>query len=372
MESDLDKLQDKVNKLRVRFDHLRDEMIGKLNKCSHYLENAEELCREAKQKHSILNHKLAHVSSEEKEWKEIQKKLASTALSGKVILDVGGEKYTTSVETLTREKQTFFTALFSQQWQLERDPDDKTIFIDRDGKLFHYILNYLRNNRISMDVMENPSLRQSLLLEAEYFHLHKLIDLLSEPERRQEEEERRLGDLYFPDSTLLEPKQKFKLNEFYGKLDQRWILLYKASRDGFDEGSFHALCDNQGPTMTIILSNNNYLFGGYTAIPWTSDNGSYKNDSTAFLFTLTNPHQIPPTKYLIRSGNTQYAVYHHPSYGSTFGSGHDICLANNRDANMTCYSSFSGTFYDTTGQGNLTFTGAYNFTPSDVEVYKLA
>lgn len=365
METDVDKLQDKVTKLRGRFDHLRDDMISKLTKCSNYLESADDLCREAKKKNTILNNKLANVSSEEKEWKEIQIKLATTSLSGKVVLDVGGEKFTTSVETLTREKHTYFTALFSKQWQLERDPDDKSIFIDRDGKLFHYILNYLRNNRISMEVMENASLRQLLIVEAEYFHLHQMIFLLTEPERR-------LGDICFPDSTLLETKQKLQLNEFYGQKDQRWTLIYKATRDGFDETIFHQHCDHQGPTMTIILSNNNYLFGGYTAIPWTSENGSYKTDNTAFLFTLTNPHRIPPTKYMIRSANTQYAVYHHPSFGSTFGSGHDLCLTNNRIENGTSYSSFSGTFYDTTGKGNTTFTGAYNFTPSDVEVYRLA
>ncbi|CAF5083634.1 unnamed protein product, partial [Rotaria sp. Silwood1] len=170
-----------------------------------------------------------------KEWKDIKVKLATTSIQGKVILDVGGDKFSTSVETLTREKNTFFTALFSKQWQLERDPDDESIFIDRDGKLFNYILAYLRTNKLSSDILNNDSLRELLLTEAEYFHLH-------------------------------------------------------ASRDGFDANAFHSRCNNKGPTMTIIQSNNNYLFGDYTAIPWTSDN-SYKNDITAFLFTLTNPHK---------------------------------------------------------------------------------
>ncbi|CAF4269018.1 unnamed protein product, partial [Adineta steineri] len=40
--------------------------------------------------------------------------------SSKVILDVGGEKYTTSIDTLTaREQNTFFTDLFARQWQAE-------------------------------------------------------------------------------------------------------------------------------------------------------------------------------------------------------------------------------------------------------------
>jgi hypothetical protein len=122
--------------------------------------------------------------------------------------------------------------------------------------------------------MKDETLRRRLFIEAEYFHMHSLIDMLT----------------CFPRGTLLQPEHKKKLNEFYGKPNQQWELIYKASRDGFDANAFHSRCDNKGPTMTIILSNNNYLFGGYTAIAWTSDD-SFKNDTTAFLFTLTNPHQ---------------------------------------------------------------------------------
>ncbi|CAF4311702.1 unnamed protein product, partial [Rotaria sordida] len=133
--------------------------------------------------------------------------------------------------------------------------------------------------------MKDETLFDSLLIEAEYFCLHSLIDKLTE--------------ILFPNGTLLQKEHQKKLNEFYGKTNQRWELIYKATHDGFDANTFHSRCNNKGPTMTIIQSNNNYLFGGYTAIPWTSEGDSYKNDTTAFLFTLTNPHNIPPTKYLI-------------------------------------------------------------------------
>jgi hypothetical protein len=122
--------------------------------------------------------------------------------------------------------------------------------------------------------------------------------------------------------------------------------------------------------MTIIQSNNNYLFGGYTSIPWTSD-GSYKNDTTAFLFTLTNPHNIQPTKYLIKPANTGNAVRHYGSYGPTFGHGDDIQLADGSNSNNSSYTNFPHAYTDTTGQGNNTFTGARNFTTADIEVFQL-
>jgi hypothetical protein len=160
--------------------------------------------------------------------------------SSKVILDVGGEKYTTSVDTLTaREKDTFFTELFARKWQLERDPKDDSIFVDRNGKLFAYILEYLRTGAVPNSVKNDVSLQQSLVVEADYFRLKNLQNLLAKPT--------------FPGSTLLESHEhKEKLNEFYGQPDQQWELIYKASRDGFEAKYFHAKCNGEGSTMTIF------------------------------------------------------------------------------------------------------------------------
>ena len=365
MTTDVKTLQGQVHQLETRFEKIREETIStfeklraetiaKLGECSDCIKSAKKLCHEATEMTTILENKLTNASNKEKEWEDIKVKLATTSIKGKVILDVGGEKFTTSVETLTREKDTFFAALFSKQWEIERDPDDKSIFIDRNGKIFTYILEYLRTNVVPSNVMKDEALLHSLLIEAEYFRLHTLIGLL-----------------LFPDETLLQLEHKKKLNEFYGKTSQRWELIYKASRDGFDANAFHSRCNNKGPTMTIIQSNNNYLFGGYTSIPWTSDE-SYKADTTAFIFTLKNPDNIPPTKYLINPNSTSTAVYHSSSYGPTFSGGHDIYLANSSNANNSSYTNFPHSYIDTTGKGNATFTGAKNFTASDIEVFKLA
>ncbi|CAF1387192.1 unnamed protein product [Rotaria sordida] len=355
MSSSLNTLGDNVNQLETRFDTLREEVISKLNECSDCIKSAKKLCRQATEMTTVLENKLVNASNEEKEWKDIKVKLATTSIKGIVIFNVGGEKYTTSIETLTREKNTFFTALFSKQWQLERDPDDKSIFIDRNGKIFSYILEYCRTQTMPPNVMKDETLFNSLLIEAEYFRLHSLIDKLTE---------------IFRNGTLLQEEHQKKLNEFYGKTNQRWELIYKATRDGFDTNTFHSRCNNKGPTMTIIQSNNNYLFGGYTAIPWTSD-VSWKNDTTAFLFTLTNPHNIPPTKYLINPGKAVHTVHHNSSCGPYFGAGPDMYLANGSNSNNSSRTNFPASYLDTTGKGNDTFTGASNFTTSDIEVFKL-
>ena len=57
---------------------------------------------------------------------------------------------------------------------------------------------------------------------------------------------------------------------------QEWLphecvgpLLYRGSRDGMTPAAFHGACDDQGPTLTLIRSENGYTFGGYSPVPWS-------------------------------------------------------------------------------------------------------
>jgi hypothetical protein len=364
-----------VNQLKTQFERLQQEIITKLKECGNCIESAARLNQEADVLVKNLEESLVNVSNEAKEWQQIKVKLASTVVKGKVILDVGGDKYSTSVDTLTREKNTYFTAMFSRQWELERDPKDDSIFIDRDGKLFVHILAYLRTDSVPSDIMTNESLRQKLILEAKYFHLHHLLEILMEPERKEAErkevkrKEAERINAFFNGGSLLSEDQRKILIGFLDNTLQKTELIYKASRDGFDANAFHSRCDNKGPTLTIVRSNNNYLFGGYTSVAWTSS-GNWTVDSKAFLFTLTNPNNIPPTKYPVQSSKTQNAVAHNSGYGPMFGSD-DLWLYANSNSNNSSCTAFPAAYTDTTRYGNNTFTGNRNFMTSDIEVFKL-
>jgi len=41
-------------------------------------------------------------------------------------------------------------------------------------------------------------------------------------------------------------------------------LLFRASANGWSSDEFHKLCDNKGPTLTIIKANDR-IFGGFTS-----------------------------------------------------------------------------------------------------------
>ena len=61
-------------------------------------------------------------------------------------------------------------------------------------------------------------------------------------------------------------------------------LLYRLTKNGNQITKFHQLCDNQGPTLTLILVSNGTIVGFYTPLSW--DNSGWKNDNETFLFNL--------------------------------------------------------------------------------------
>jgi len=172
----------------------------------------------------------------------------------------------------------------------------------------------------------------------------------------------------FYDTSLLNSEHQQILNGFCGKHGQQWLLIYRGTRDGFSDGDFLRCCADQGPTMTLILSNG-YLFGGYTSTSWKlTEDEIWNRDPCAFLFTLTNPHRIPPTKYPIKSLGEK-AIRSWSSRGPTFGA-YDICVYLHSNENTDSYFTFPKNYSDITGMRKETFTGTLNFGTSEIEVYK--
>ncbi|TKV98119.1 hypothetical protein SEVIR_9G539100v4 [Setaria viridis] len=69
--------------------------------------------------------------------------------SSSVLLNIGGKKYATTVETLTqREPDSMLAAMFSGRHTLPHHPTTGTVFVDRDGKHFRHVLNWLRDGAI--------------------------------------------------------------------------------------------------------------------------------------------------------------------------------------------------------------------------------
>jgi hypothetical protein len=161
----------------------------------------------------------------------------------------------------------------------------------------------------------------------------------------------------FPGTTLLtdETHQQKLVKWLPWDNNTNYKLKYKASKEGW---RLQHLIFKQAPTVILLRSENGYLFGGY----WSS-HISY--DNTVFIFTLTNPHGIKPTKFTFNNlGYESINLY--PK----------VCFIGGFEVNgQHCVVEFPGSkhsysYIDTTGKGENLFTGSEETELSDMEVFQ--
>ncbi|KAK5575828.1 hypothetical protein RB653_006962 [Dictyostelium firmibasis] len=91
-------------------------------------------------------------------------------------LNVGGEIYYTTLSTLISDSNSMFYLMFGTGRFNVQKGDDGTIFIDRDGRYFHYILNWLRSQFIPF--LKDETVRESVMNEARYYQITSLIEYM--------------------------------------------------------------------------------------------------------------------------------------------------------------------------------------------------
>lgn len=92
-------------------------------------------------------------------------------------LNVGGQVYVTKRSTLVSVPDTTLHAMFTRCVPRELPRDSRgRFFIDRDGFLFRYILDFLRDRQLVLP--EHFPERERLQREAEHFQLAELLRLL--------------------------------------------------------------------------------------------------------------------------------------------------------------------------------------------------
>ena len=111
-----------------------------------------------------------------------------------VQLDVGGTLYKVSRDTLELCEGSMLASLISEHWK-EGNGDDP-IFIDRNGRLFEYVLDYLRASKVYLPSTVNIA---AVKEEFEFYGIdadmsevhekygHKYLHELNEKIRQQEE-----------------------------------------------------------------------------------------------------------------------------------------------------------------------------------------
>jgi hypothetical protein len=154
--------------------------------------------------------------------------------------------------------------------------------------------------------------------------------------------------------------------------NDKWTLLYRATRDGFGSNDFHSKCDSHSNTLTILKAKRSeFIFGGFTTIPWECSN-CFIFDPNAFLFSLTNKDN-KPVKMKIDLTHYNFAIRCNSSYGPAFAG--DIHIADNADTKSGSYSNLGKSYIHPqyaygTIEAKTFLAGSYEFQLDEIEVYE--
>lgn len=169
---------------------LEEKMKKVLNKMGEYEEKLSEVNKKKlamDEKEQKLSKTLKELEERERRLEEKEKKFETEKqdiiklnkiLESKVKLEVGGQSFSTSLLTLTKEQDSLLATMFSGCHKLQPDQDG-VYFIDRDGVHFRYILNYLRDSNIDIGTLpQDISVLRQILSEVRYYKLTEFADKL--------------------------------------------------------------------------------------------------------------------------------------------------------------------------------------------------
>ena len=150
----------------------------RVDQLSKDVDTAVELLQKAQEEFNTkvveLDKSFAEMNAERSDWEDEKIMIANTQkLDPLIYLDVGGTRYTARLETLQRYPKSMLSAMFSGRHTLKKTEHGEH-FIDRDGRLFCYILQFLREPE-SFEIDLTGLALKELKKEALYFGLNDVM-----------------------------------------------------------------------------------------------------------------------------------------------------------------------------------------------------
>ena len=163
------------------------------------------------------------------------------------------------------------------------------------------------------------------------------------------------------------------LNEFK-KNDVKHIdteLLYRASDNKYSSRIFHDICDEQSNTITIMRTDQDYVFGGFASKPWSTKEYARIVDENAFLFGIRPKLGV----YKSRRDHVKPTIAKHGLLiGPIFGDGWDLYVDNTANG-KDCHGASTPATFDFDPKEVLGVdhdpSYQYHFTVVDYEVFSL-
>jgi len=165
-------------------------------------------------------------------------------------------------------------------------------------------------------------------------------------------------------------------------LMQQLRPLYKASRDGWEAKEFHARCDNQGATLSLVRTVGGQVFGGFADQPWGKEEEEQEEEENgprghkpfsgrAFLFSLRcHTLGIPVLRMKLSGRADSQATQGGQALGLAFGAGDLIIPAKGANTGANCTVSLGAGSYELPQGLTADFlVGGGTFQAAEIEVW---
>jgi len=331
-----------------------------------------------------LNKKEAELKEKETLFEHTNKILRAYSPDDKIIFDIGGVTFKTTISTLKKSEPSVFTSIADGRHEIQKNDQGLYVFLDRNPIHFNTLLNYIRSGNIA--IPKEFSDQVNLLEEAKFFQIKSVIQMLEKSilEVPSIPSNPFPSDLFssqkgtsksssplpksgpFDDTLIINEFQMQQLNRMVDEKGHlKWKLIYRSSRDGRSPEAFHDNCDNAKPTV-ILVKYSSHIFGGYASEIWNHVEGSYRCDSDAFLFTLSNPSKVAK-KIPVSRAHEGHAIFCNRANGPLFGYGCELSLMGNGKDRSNLHQD--GYYED---PNPALFTGSTDrFISDEIEVFTL-
>ena len=162
-------------------------------------------------------------------------------------------------------------------------------------------------------------------------------------------------------------------NKTYNEMLKNWInserkikaeLLYRLSENGDNISTFHELCDNKGPTLTLFHVNDGNIVGIYTPLSWESPTSiKEKNDMDTFIFNLNKNQKYKKLK-------DDKSIFCNSSYG-TWTACFGVRNLNNSMRKITHKANFINKYYDNGSEILPSNNNEVIYDLIELEIYKI-
>ena len=179
------------------------------------------------------------------------------------------------------------------------------------------------------------------------------------------------SSMFFPDKSNIITKIenfKFVYDELCKRMNKNKLTLvqkFNLTKDGSSSQVFHDKCDTIGPNISIIKTNNNLIFGGFTFNNWSYQTPNKKDDSS-FIFNLQNKKNYPIMKGLNATyceKNCLICFYNGTSSHGTIYIADKLGNCHTSPISASSYQNFSRDF-------ELN-NGSEGFSVSEIELYEI-